>query len=82
MIGIITETLRNYYRWCKNNNLNPKDYRPIGSLKNVLGIKFDEVWEVRGLPSFIDDIGIVCEYLQSHDIQVRKIEEINDKELK
>ncbi len=81
MIGIITETMRNYEKWCKRNNLNPKDYIPIVSIQQVLGRKFDEVWEVNGLPSFIDDIGFIMEYLGSHSVNFRRIEKINGKEL-
>jgi hypothetical protein len=82
MIGILVETHRMYMDWCRYNKINPKDYIPITSIHKVLGMKFDEVWEVKNLPNFFNDVGFVLEYLQSHDIPVRYITEINDKELK
>lgn len=82
MIGILVETHRMYMNWCKYNNLDHRNYVPITSIQKVLGMKFDEVWRVKNLPDFLNDIGFVLEYLESHNIPVRYITEINDKELK
>lgn len=76
MIGILVESNHLYQNWCNYNKLDPKDFIPITSIQKVLGMKFDEVWKVKGLPIFFDNIGYVLEYFQSHNIEIIKIAEI------
>jgi len=70
MIGIIANNYEEFISFLKENNLPRIGYVYISSIRNCIGMKFKEVWE---LHHFIDDIGIILEYLDLHNIPVKMI---------
>ena len=70
MIGIIVDTYSRYKHYIDHYKYNPKEYKLITRLEDVIGIKFDEVWELNY--SWIDGIGSILEYLHIHGIKIIK----------
>jgi hypothetical protein len=74
-IGIIAPTHKYYMNYIQQNKLDKNNYKYISRLEHVLGCRFDYVIELNSC--WMDDIGHILGYLQSHDIKVRGTHERN-----
>jgi len=71
MIGIIAPTYKHYIDYIQYCTLDKNDYKYISCIADVLGCKFDYVIELNSC--WMDDIGHILEYLQSHEIEVKRV---------